>query len=56
MTTWVEEDDGWRRMRTAPFGRVVDAASVASWSPAVGLRLTSGSVALDRLTVLGPAG
>ncbi|MEU6642816.1 hypothetical protein ABZ863_09705 [Saccharomonospora sp. NPDC046836] len=53
MTSWAEHDGRWRRLRTAPFGTVVAPERAATWTPAVGLRLTSGELGLDRLTVPG---
>ncbi|GIM89817.1 MGH1-like glycoside hydrolase domain-containing protein [Paractinoplanes toevensis] len=47
LTTWLEHDAQWTLIHTAPTGTVVPAG----WSPAVGLRLDAGSIALDRVTV-----
>ncbi|WP_432826808.1 MGH1-like glycoside hydrolase domain-containing protein [Dactylosporangium sp. CA-092794] len=52
LTTWYEHAGSWRQIHTAPVGRAVDTATLASWAPAVGLRLDAGSLSLDRITVL----
>ncbi|WP_433616641.1 MGH1-like glycoside hydrolase domain-containing protein [Dactylosporangium sp. CA-139114] len=52
LTTWYEHDGVWRQIHTAPVSDALDATTLASWSPAVGLRLDNGSMALDRITVL----
>ncbi|PRX50013.1 alpha-galactosidase-like protein [Prauserella shujinwangii] len=52
LTTWIEHDGRWQRLRSAPFGTAVPAEQVAAWAPSFGLRLTGGEVALDRVTVL----
>jgi len=49
MTSWLEHQGEWRLLRTVPFGT---AADHPDWSPAIGLRLTSGQVAVDRMTVI----
>ncbi|AGZ41897.1 MGH1-like glycoside hydrolase domain-containing protein [Actinoplanes friuliensis] len=51
LTTWLDHDDTWRLLHTAPVGAAVDATTLASWSPAVGLRLDPGTMVLDDLTV-----
>lgn len=56
LTSWVEEDGDWRRLRTAPVGVAVDAETLASWAPAMGLRLEAGSIAVESWTVLGRGG
>ncbi|RKS75601.1 alpha-galactosidase-like protein [Motilibacter peucedani] len=53
LTTWVEHAGTWSRLRTAPVSRGVDPTVLASWSPAVGLRSDGGTLALDRVDVLG---
>lgn len=53
LTSWVEHDGTWRRLRSAPVSPAVDADTLASWSPAVGLRLEAGSMSLESLQVLG---
>jgi hypothetical protein len=52
LTTWYEHGGSWRQIHTAPVSRAVDPATLASWAPAVGLRLDAGSLSLDRITVL----
>ncbi|GGM27081.1 NEW3 domain-containing protein [Dactylosporangium sucinum] len=52
LTTWYQHDGGWTQLHNAPVSRAVDPATLASWAPAVGLRLDSGSISLDRITVL----
>ena len=47
LTTWLEHDGAWTLLHTAPVG-----ALPASWSPALGLRLDSGTISVDRFTVL----
>jgi hypothetical protein len=51
MTSWLNHQGQWQLLRTVPFGNAV-APDVADWSPAIGLRLTSGQLAIDRMTVL----
>ena len=53
LTTWVEHQGTWTKIHTAPVGTAVDAATLASWAPAFGLRLDPGSLQIDRFTVLG---
>jgi hypothetical protein len=57
MTSWLGHLGQWQLLRTIPVGTAVDAARLGGWSPAIGLRLTTGQLTLDRLTVLarGPA-
>jgi hypothetical protein len=51
MTSWLEHQGMWRLLRTVPFGNAV----TPNWSPAIGLRLTSGQLAVDRMTVIARA-
>ncbi|MCS7479513.1 discoidin domain-containing protein [Umezawaea endophytica] len=53
MTSWLGHGSTWRLLRTAPYGTAVTPEQRATWSPAIGVRLTSGTLALDRMTVLG---
>jgi hypothetical protein len=55
MTSWLGHGSTWRLLRTAPYGTAVTPEQRATWSPAIGVRLTSGTLALDRMTVLGRA-
>lgn len=52
MTSWLGHGSTWRLLRTAPYGTAVTPEQRATWSPAIGVRLTSGTLALDRMTVL----
>jgi hypothetical protein len=52
LTSWVEHNGRWERLRTAPFATAVDPQRVRTWAPAFGLRLTGGEIALDRVTVV----
>lgn len=52
LTSWHEHGGAWRLLRSAPVGVAVDPTTLASWSPALGLRLEPGTISLDRLTVL----
>jgi hypothetical protein len=52
LTTWIEHDGSWTLLHTAPVTAAVPPATLASWSPAVGLRLDSGTLSVDRFTVL----
>jgi hypothetical protein len=51
-TSWLEHQGQWRLLRTVPFGTSVPPESIAGWSPAIGLRLTTGQLAIDRMTVI----
>jgi hypothetical protein len=57
MTSWLGHQGRWQLLRTIPVGTAVDPQRLAGWSPAIGLRLSSGRLTLDRLTVVarGPA-
>lgn len=55
MTSWLEHDGKWRLLRTSPYGTAVTPEQRAAWSPAFGVRLTAGTLSVDRLTVLGRA-
>lgn len=52
LTSWQETADGWQRLNTAPVGDAVPPQTLADWSPTVGLRLDSGTISVDRMTVL----
>ncbi|PSL04691.1 alpha-galactosidase-like protein [Haloactinopolyspora alba] len=51
LTSWIEHDGRWRRIHTAPFSVAVDRDVVHGWSPAMGLRLETGELSLERFTV-----
>ncbi|WP_434443904.1 MGH1-like glycoside hydrolase domain-containing protein [Lentzea sp. E54] len=51
LTSWHEHEKRWTLLRSAPIGTVVGDSVVASWAPALGLRLDSGALTIDRLTV-----
>jgi hypothetical protein len=51
LMTWWEHGGAWSLIHTAPVGAAVPAGTLASWSPAFGLRLDSGSLAVTRFTV-----
>jgi hypothetical protein len=51
LTTWFEHDGSWQRIHTAPVSAAVDARTLASWAPAVGLRLDAGALSLDQIIV-----
>ncbi|WNV86859.1 MGH1-like glycoside hydrolase domain-containing protein [Umezawaea sp. Da 62-37] len=53
MTSWLGHGTTWTRLRVAPYGTAVTPERRTTWSPAIGVRLTTGSLALDRMTVLG---
>lgn len=53
LTTWIEHEDAWRQVHDAPVGRAADDATLASWAPSFGLRLDTGAISLDRVTVRG---
>ncbi|BCJ48624.1 hypothetical protein Asp14428_00990 [Actinoplanes sp. NBRC 14428] len=53
LTTWLEHEGRWTGLHDAPVGNAVPPADLGAWSPAVGLRLDRGTIALDRFTVLG---
>ncbi|MFI5841783.1 MGH1-like glycoside hydrolase domain-containing protein [Catenuloplanes sp. NPDC051500] len=52
LTTWVEHDGRWAAVHDAPVSAAVDGATLASWSPAFGVRLDAGPLSIDRVTVL----
>jgi len=52
MTSWLGHGATWRLLRTAPYATAVTPEQRAAWSPAIGVRLTSGTLALDRVQVL----
>jgi hypothetical protein len=52
MTSWLDHQGQWRLLRTVPFGTAVDPQHIEGWSPAIGLRLSTGQLALDRMTVI----
>jgi hypothetical protein len=52
LSSWLEHDGAWTRLRVAPVGTAVDPAQLATWTASVSLRLDPGQIALDRLTVL----
>ncbi|ATE55941.1 MGH1-like glycoside hydrolase domain-containing protein [Actinosynnema pretiosum] len=52
MTTWVERAGQWRRLRGAPYATAVSPERRATWSPALGVRLTGGGLSLNRVTAL----
>ncbi|WP_051799603.1 MGH1-like glycoside hydrolase domain-containing protein [Catenuloplanes japonicus] len=52
LTTWVEHDGRWAKVHDAPVSAAVDGATLASWSPAFGVRLDAGTLTVDRVTVL----
>lgn len=52
LTSWLEHQGTWRFLGSAPVGTAVDDPTLTTWGPAVGVRLDSGQIALDRATVL----
>jgi hypothetical protein len=51
LTTWTEHDGIWTQLHDAPISEAVDDPSLATWSPAFGVRLDPGTLAVDRFTV-----
>lgn len=51
LTSWIEHEKRWTLLRSAPIGFVVDPSVVAGWAPALGLRLDTGTLVIDRFTV-----
>jgi hypothetical protein len=52
MTSWLGHHGQWRLLRAVPFGTAVAPENIAAWSPAIGLRLTTGQLTIDRMTVI----
>lgn len=51
LTTWHEHNGTWTQIHDAPISAAVADTTLATWSPAVGLRLDAGTLAVDHLTV-----
>ncbi|GLY99898.1 hypothetical protein Acsp02_71510 [Actinoplanes sp. NBRC 103695] len=51
LTTWVEHEGAWTQIHDAPVSAAVDEVTLAGWSPAFGVRLDPGSLAVGRFTV-----
>jgi predicted alpha-1,2-mannosidase len=54
ITSWIEEDGTWRKLRSGSLDAVMTAEQLTSWKPTVSLRLDPGVISLDRVTVLTP--
>ncbi len=54
ITSWIEEDGAWRKLRTAALDTFMTAEQLEAWDPTVSLRLDPGVIALDRITLLRP--
>jgi hypothetical protein len=52
LSTWFESAGVWTRSNGLMTGYGIDAATFASWTPTVGLRLDPGTIAIDRITLL----
>lgn len=52
LTTWQRSDGQWSRLTVASVSAAVPTLTLAQWEPSVGLRLDSGTIAIDRMTVL----
>jgi hypothetical protein len=51
LTTWWEHAGQWSLIHTAPVAAAVPSSTLATWSPAFGLRLDGNSLAVTRFTV-----
>jgi len=51
-STWAERDGEWSRVNGLMTGYGIDAATLATWTPTLGVRLDPGTIAIDRITVL----
>ncbi|MEV6634845.1 discoidin domain-containing protein [Actinoplanes sp. NPDC051470] len=51
LSTWAEHDGRWTQIHDAPVSAAVDDATLSTWSPAFGVRLDPGSLALGHFTV-----
>lgn len=52
ISSWIEEDGAWRRIRSARLDAVLTPAQIAAWDPTLSLRLDAGAIAIDRVTLL----
>jgi predicted alpha-1,2-mannosidase len=52
ITSWIEEDGAWRRIRSGQLSTALTPAQIAAWDPTLSLRLDPGTIAIDRVTLL----
>jgi hypothetical protein len=52
VSSWIEENDTWRRYNVGLAGYALQPGVLESWKPTLGLRLDPGTIAIDRITVL----
>ncbi len=54
ITSWIEEDGTWRKIRSGQLGSVMTAEQTQGWDPTFSLRLDPGVIEIDRVTLLRP--
>ncbi|GAA3659970.1 glycoside hydrolase domain-containing protein [Microbacterium marinilacus] len=54
ITSWIEEDGTWRKIRSASLAGALTEEQAAGWSPTFSLRLDPGTIQIDRVTLLAP--
>ncbi|MBA8817185.1 putative alpha-1,2-mannosidase [Microbacterium halimionae] len=52
ITSWIEQNGSWRKLRAGALDGVLTAEQLQSWKPTVSLRLDTGTISLDRVTLL----
>jgi predicted alpha-1,2-mannosidase len=52
VSTWLERAGAWTRVNDLMSGYGVDGATLATWTPTMGVRLDPGTIAIDRVTLL----
>jgi predicted alpha-1,2-mannosidase len=52
ITSWIEEDGTWRKIRSGALGNFVTNEQLQSWDPTLSLRLDPGTITIDRVTLL----
>jgi predicted alpha-1,2-mannosidase len=55
ITSWIEEDGSWRKIRSAVLSTALTAEQLQSGDPTFSLRLDPGAIAIDRVTLLTPS-
>ncbi|RUR01736.1 glycoside hydrolase domain-containing protein [Labedella endophytica] len=53
ITSWMEEDGSWRKLRSGVLTSAVTPEQLLSWDPTLSLRLDTGAISIDRVTLLG---
>lgn len=55
ITSWIEEEGAWRKIRSGQLSAVMTAEQIQGWDPTFSVRLDPGAIEIDRVTLLRPA-